>query len=63
MNLSNPEEGGKLLLIQLAAYYAQTARVGGSALVDVGFAGVVVEVQPFAVFARDYALCEKMSIL
>ena len=54
---SDAEEGREFFLVQLAADNAQLARIGGRSFVHVGLAGVVVEVQPCAVFAGNYALC------
>ena len=46
----------QFFLVQLAAYYAQSARVKGCAVADVYLAGHIVKVQPLSVRALDYAL-------
>ena len=54
---SDAEEGREFFLVQLAADNAQLARIGGRSFVHVGLAGIVVEMQPRAVFAGNYAFC------
>ncbi len=57
----NSEQLFKFVFVQFTAYNAQSARIRGRTRANVDFAGNVVEVQPLAAIACNYALCAEHS--